>query len=50
MKVTTNLTGAPPLILPVWATLSLTIPEPGTLLLLGSGVLGLALIGTRKRR
>ena len=46
-KVITNLTGPIPLI----STLTLTyaaIPEPGTLLLLGAGVAGLAAIGRRR--
>ena len=36
--------------LPLFVTLTLTIPEPGTLLLLGSGVVGLAVLGHRRRR
>jgi hypothetical protein len=47
-KVVTNLTGSL-LILVVLGTLTLNfVPEPGTLLLLGSGVAGLAILGRRR--
>jgi hypothetical protein len=47
-KVVTNLTGGL-LILVVLGTLTLNfVPEPGTLLLLGSGVAGLAILGRRR--
>jgi hypothetical protein len=49
-KVYTSLAGAFPE-LPVYAVLTLHfVPEPGTLLLLGSGVAGLAIIGRKRRR
>jgi hypothetical protein len=49
-KVYTSLLGAFPE-LPVFSVLTLHfIPEPGTLLLLGSGVAGLAILGRRRSR
>ena len=49
-KVFTSLTSAFPE-LPIFAIMDLHIvPEPGTLLLLGSGVVGLGLCGRRRRR
>jgi hypothetical protein len=47
VNVMTNVFGQ----IPTFGTLTLRyVPEPGTLLLLGSGIAGLALIGRRKRR
>jgi len=47
-KVLTSLGASP--ILPLFSILTLSyVPEPGTLLLLGSGVAGLALLGRRRR-
>jgi hypothetical protein len=49
-KVYTSLTGASPE-LPLTGVLTLHfVPEPGTLLLLGSGVLGLGFCGRRRRK
>ncbi len=47
LRVTTNVAGS----LAAFVTMTLDfVPEPGTLLLLGSGAVGLALIGMRRRR